>query len=491
MATPQAEGAPAYEGSGATMMNGGASDFGSQEVSLQANGDAKEKHRNTENLRNEFPHAFNDPESYFCTEHYCLVMVGLPAMGKTFVAHRLAKWLKFFHDVNVKVFNLGNERRQSVGVKIPHSFFDPANKENKERYCKIQRSFVRRIKTDFLVKDQVPRIAIYDACNHTKETRDWIINEMGTKIKVIFIECIVNDPAVIKGYLGEVWKTMPDYDGVDGKEASLDYKNRIKHFRQAYEPMKDPNLRYFPGQIVNFLMNLHTVPRPIYLSRHGQSQYNALGKIGGDSSLTKEGIKYAQKLARFCEKHILTGGGSETKDKDKCDNPKHARLYTSTLRRTNETVQFISHRVQEDGWVTLRQRQWRALDEIYAGVFDGMTYKEIQEKCPTAYVNRKRNKLTYRYPRGESYLDVIKRVEQVMLHMQRHKDPVVIVAHQAILRVIYTYFMGLPRETATIKPIPLNTVIKLTPYAYHTKEEKFVLHQMGKSGGHGDFAPSH
>mmetsp|Transcript_16798 Transcript_16798/g.31839 ORF Transcript_16798/g.31839 Transcript_16798/m.31839 type:complete len:149 (+) Transcript_16798:1083-1529(+) len=98
----------------------------------------------------------------------------------------------------------------------------------------------------------------------------------------------------------------------------------------------------------------------------------------------------------------------------------------------------------------MRKRQWRALDELFAGVFDGMTYKEISEKCPEAYAMRKKNKLSYRYPRGESYLDVIKRVEQVMLHMQRHKDPVVIVAHQAILRVIYTYFMGKPREDVSI-----------------------------------------
>eukprot|EP00954_Amorphochlora_amoebiformis_P028586 1391893-Amorphochlora_amoeboformis.AAC.1 len=298
MATPQAEDAPAYEGSGATMMNGGASDFGSQEVSLQANGDAKEKHRNTENLRNEFPHAFNDPESYFCTEHYCLVMVGLPAMGKTFVAHRLAKWLKFFHDVNVKylnrphnyigrqfpchgiffvgggVFNLGNERRQSVGVKVNILHFlsrralDLIIRQNytflncltqsDPRFCSrmyvtlrfrtvssipqtrrtrrdIARSsahlfagsrltFLSRIKfhgspyTTLAISRESPcpylvhrpradcpyfcslAALVDDLCYSlsTKETRDWIINEMGTKIKVIFIECIVNDPAVIK-----------------------------------------------------------------------------------------------------------------------------------------------------------------------------------------------------------------------------------------------------------------------------------------------------
>jgi len=454
---------------------------------------------------NAYPQNYNEPESYFCNETYCLCLVGLPGMGKTFVAHRLMRWLRFFHDANVRVFNLGNERRRQVGERVSPDFFDSTKEKNSKKYFQIRQKCVQDIK-DFLVSDtNEPRIAIYDACSHTREIRSWLIGELKTNI--IFIECIVNDPSLLKGYISEVKEKMPDYKGVKQNQVLQDYKERIQNFRKNYQPMEDPNLSwiklvdnaeqltlnrisgFFPGQIVNFLMNLHTIPRPIYLSRHGQSQYNALGKIGGDSGLTTEGTEYAKKLAIWLESHVLTGGG-QNKEKDVCENPRHARLYTSTLRRTNETVKFVKHNVQKDGWVTLRQRQWRALDEIFAGVFDGMTYEEIAVKCPEAYKNRKKNKLTYRYPRGESYLDLIKRVEQVMLHMQRHKDPVVIVAHQAVLRVIYTYFMGLNRKEATRIPIPLNTVIKLTPYAYHTKEERFVLHEM-ENAGSGVDAPSH
>jgi len=461
----------------------------------------------TDEYQNEYPQRFNDPDTYFCMESYLLCMVGLPGMGKTFVAQRLARWLEFFHDVNVKVFNLGNERRKQVGANISHSFFDSEKKSNRETHRLIRTNVFGEIKA-FLVKDTKPRIAIYDACSHTKETRKLIVKSVGPKVNIIFIECIVHTENILNGYMDQIKKSMPDYQDMDFADAKVDYKKRIEHFRRKYEPMDDPDLSwiklvdnaeqltlnqisgFLPGQIVNFLMNLHTVPRPIYLSRHGQSQYNALGKIGGDSGLTEEGVKYAQKLARFLEERVVTGGGKDKQEKDQCGNALHARLYTSTLRRTCETVQFVRHGVQSDGWVTLRQRKWRALDELFAGVFDGMTYAEIAEKAPEAYSARKKNKLTYRYPRGESYLDVIKRVEQVMLHMQRHTDPVVIVAHQAVLRVIYTYFMGLPRDQATKKPIPLNTVIKLTPYAYHTKEERFVLHTM-KSDGTDNDAPSH
>lgn len=42
---------------------------------------------------------------------------------------------------------------------------------------------------------------------------------------------------------------------------------------------------YLPSRICYFITHLHTTQRPIYLTRHGVSQYNELELIGGDSSL--------------------------------------------------------------------------------------------------------------------------------------------------------------------------------------------------------------
>ena len=88
----------------------------------------------------------------------------------------------------------------------------------------------------------------------------------------------------------------------------------------------------------------------------------------------------------------------------------HPRLWTSSLRRTKETAAMIKHDVRADGWVTMRPRRWRNIDELHAGIFDGMTYDEIKEVAPDEFAARKQNKLGYRYPRGESYLDVIERL---------------------------------------------------------------------------------
>ena len=52
-------------------------------------------------------------------------------------------------------------------------------------------------------------------------------------------------------------------------------------------------------KIASYLMNLHVVPRPIYITRHGESQFNTKGLIGGDSGLSPRGHEYALKLAAF------------------------------------------------------------------------------------------------------------------------------------------------------------------------------------------------
>jgi broad specificity phosphatase PhoE len=52
-------------------------------------------------------------------------------------------------------------------------------------------------------------------------------------------------------------------------------------------------------------------------------------------------------------------------------------------------------------WIQFKGRARRNLDELYAGVCDGLTYQEIKEKFPEEFARRQENKLTYRYPRGK------------------------------------------------------------------------------------------
>jgi broad specificity phosphatase PhoE len=151
------------------------------------------------------------------------------------------------------------------------------------------------------------------------------------------------------------------------------------------------------------------------------------------------------------------------------------------MRRTKETAQFIpqekiiikseSDPTLEYEWVQMRPRAWHHLDELFAGSCDGMTYEEIEAQFPDEWGRRNVDKLAYRYPRGESYLDVIARLEPIIIEMERHQEPLLIIAHQGILRIIYAFYMGLTRAEAPYVSIPLNTVVKFVPGAYGCPEE--------------------
>ncbi len=46
---------------------------------------------------------------------------------------------------------------------------------------------------------------------------------------------------------------------------------------------------YIQSKIVYYLMNIHVQKHSIYLCRHGESQHNVQGCIGGDSELSSRG----------------------------------------------------------------------------------------------------------------------------------------------------------------------------------------------------------
>ena len=112
--------------------------------------------------------------------------------------------------------------------------------------------------------------------------------------------------------------------------------------------------------------------------------------------------------------------------------------------------------------------RWKTLNEIDAGDYDGLTYDEIKARYPEEYSCRHDDKFLYRYPNGESYEDLVARMEPVIMELER-KENVVVVGHQAVLRCLLGYFLEIEEEKMPYIEIPLHTVIKLTPVAYGCK----------------------
>lgn len=196
------------------------------------------------------------------------------------------------------------------------------------------------------------------------------------------------------------------------------------------------NATHLIGKVAYFLSHLHLTPRPIYLVRHGQSEYNLEERIGGDCDLTDRGRLFAVKLGEWAKSLSF-------------ENP--LVVWTSTLLRAKESI------AQIDG--SIPKRFLHSLDEINAGVMDGMTYGEIESAYPEEAAARKRDKFVYRYPRGESYEDLTQRLEPVILEMERRQGPLILLAHQAVLRCIFAYLNRLPLEKIPHVIFPSNTVL--------------------------------
>jgi broad specificity phosphatase PhoE/predicted kinase len=392
------------------------------------------------------------------------VMVGLPARGKTFIARKIARYLSWLGN-KTGVFNVGSYRRARLGSHQHHSFFDPRN----ETGHNARRDVALAALDDMLafLRDGGD-IAIYDATNNTRERRALVRARCAAAgLQVVFVESICNDPAIIGANIRATKARSPDYEGVPEEEAVRDFRMRIAHYESAYEEVGEDEGRfvkiidvgrkmvlhriegYLLARVVHYLLNLHVQPRSVWLTRHGESAFNVLGRIGGDAPLSDTGRVYARTLASVVQERM---------------GP-NVVVWTSTLHRTIETADALG----------LPFRTWRALDEVDAGVCDGMTYEEISEAMPLEYEARGADKFRYRYPRGESYQDVIQRLEPVIFELERERAPVLIIGHQAVLRALYAYMMDRPPQECPFVSIPLHTILELEPTAYGCDERRIDL----------------
>lgn len=366
-------------------------------------------------------------------------MVGLPARGKTFTARRLKRHLGWI-GYKTELFNVGNYRRELCGAVQPAAFFDPTNATG-EAARREAAAVACKDMLEQLVADVID-IGIFDATNTTRERRRWLrtcLEECekahGLRIQLVFIETICNDEGIIRLNVQETKLKSPDYHGKPEAEAVADFLRRIAMYESVYQTLSDseegdyayikvvdvgrqligasarparecasaapclgrayprarthtpvalPSLAgnrvqgYLNSRVLFLLSNLHITPRPILLTRHGESEYNVQGRIGGDSNLAPRGVAYSLKLAPFINAKYPRGGDHELS------------VWTSTLRRTQATAAPIGREIVP----------WKALDEIDAGVCDGMTYEEIASRMPEEYAARTRNKFGYRCVRA-------------------------------------------------------------------------------------------
>ncbi|OLY85682.1 putative 6-phosphofructo-2-kinase [Smittium mucronatum] len=454
-----------------------------------------------------------------------VIMVGLPARGKSYIVKKLKRYLSWL-SLNVKIFNVGDRRRKlpifHMSTPSPtdsssshtqsaisdhddltihtSGFFDPKNLDASKK-----REGVAMEALDEIIEwiDSGGQVAIHDATNSTIRRRKNILNKLKSipGLEVLFIESICNDPDIIEANILLKLKS-PDYVHVDPIAAQKDFRERLANYETSYEPLgqfeEENFVQYFKiidvgrkittfningfleGQCVFYLMNMNLEPRLIYITRHGESYDNVLGRIGGDASLTESGEKFSLSLSKFVEKHQaqfeknITDNKKSSLPNMSLPNPDFTpsktlfpspspqgcklEIWTSMLKRAIQTVQYFDHS-------KFKFKKFSVLNELYSGLCEGMTYQDIPKVYPREFSDRSQDKLFTRYPgmHGESYVDVIHRLQYIIVELERIRNSVLIVTHRAVARTLLAYFLDINIEDMPYLNIPINYVFICEP----------------------------
>lgn len=382
-----------------------------------------------------------------------VIMVGLPARGKTFLSMRLERYLSW-QGYKVKIFNAGSYRRDILGARTSFSsFFNPEKKE----FVRERENIAKECFNDLITwMDKRGDIGIYDATNVTSYRREYLISECDkNNLNYIFIENICDNAEILNNIIDIKIENSPDYKGKDREWSKKDFKERLDYYHQIYNQINEDTLFVkivnFGEKVVrsvkldkctdsllldvaDFIGGVRLAKKDIYLVRHGETFFNTEDRIGGDSLLTKDGMNMAKNLEEFF-------------------HGKDMVIFTSEKMRTIQTANIFNQ----------QKFSFKELNEISSGVCDGMSYKEISLNCPEIYRLRGKNKFKYRYPGGESYEDVIRRVKKIIIEIEKQDKDVLVIAHKAVNRCLFSYFIPTNQENIPYIDFPLNKIFKVFP----------------------------
>ncbi|KAI8359189.1 6-phosphofructo-2-kinase-domain-containing protein [Blakeslea trispora] len=434
-----------------------------------------------------------------------VIMVGLPARGKSYIVKKLRRYLNWLQ-YETKVFNVGNMRRVYESSQEQNAnFFDPNNPDSKRIRDEIALGVLDQL-IDWLKEGG--RVAIHDATNSTVARRKLLIDRLAKEpeVRILMIESVCTDHTMLERNF-RLKLSGPDYKNKDPTEALSDFRSRVANYEKAYEPVgeweEENDIQfcklinvgkkviaynisgYLSGQCIFYLMNFNLNERQIFVTRHGESEDNVTGRIGGDADLSPKGQKFAKALAKFVQTQRIRFGcelaakANELEPEEKqtpalalqktaeyCNS--QFSVWTSMLKRSKQTAEHFD---PDDYDI----KHIRFLNEINSGVCEGMTYQEIQEKHPSEYKSRQQNKLFYRYPGmgGESYIDVIHRLQPMIVELERMTQSCLIITHRVVMRILLGYLLDWTREEMPHMMVPIHTVYELRPKPYGTELKKW------------------
>lgn len=274
--------------------------------------------------------------------------------------------------------------------------------------------------------------------------------------------------------------SSPDYKDQDPVKALEDFKKRVAMYEKKYTPVGDieeslgvsycqmidvgrkfvtHNINSFLAtQVASYLQHFNLAGRQVWLTRHGEFEDG----LTSDSGRNPRGNKYAAALSRFID-HERDAWNLRLNDLNESSDslskktgrlPKRFHLWTSMMERSVQTAKFF------DG-TRYRIEHMRMLDDLNAQILGGASAAEVKR----AVSERQDDNISTRYPgtRCEGYSDVTKRLQSVILELERVTGHVLIIGGLAVIRVLLAYCRGLHKDLIADLQIPFGTVYMLEP----------------------------
>ena len=160
-----------------------------------------------------------------------IVMVGLPARGKSTIAYKLKDNLTKY-GIRTGIFNNGDLRRRLTGVETSRpEFYSPDNLHGVELREKIAVTNMARAR-DYL--NRTGYVAILDATNVSAKRREKILRSI-TDHPILFIECINEDEKILKASIQRKISN-PEFSHLTRENATKSFRQRIAYYEKLYTP---------------------------------------------------------------------------------------------------------------------------------------------------------------------------------------------------------------------------------------------------------------
>jgi len=172
----------------------------------------------------------------------------------------------------------------------------------------------------------------------------------------------------------------------------------------------------------------------ICLVRHGETAWNAEGRVQGQTDVPLNELGHAQARAVA---QALAG-------------ERFAALYTSDLTRVRQTARPAAERL---GLVPCAESRLR---ERHYGMFETLTYREAKERFPADYARFRERDPDFDFAGGESLSAFNARaLACVAAIAARHAGAAVLVfTHGGVLEMVYRRAAGMPLSSARDFEIP-------------------------------------